>query len=163
MEGPEWVVAALSADAQKPWVPSSFPTHLSCSMAEGCSWCLLSLWKWEVFWVQPLKIVANSCLLYRLTPQYSWGLLALHTGHKPASLPWVTVHFPPCSFSLLSASPVGNSPQVARTFGMTLNSLIIILNDQTAMETHHHNCVCLLHWLFLVNLFFAFVAGWQMR
>lgn len=41
---------------------------------------------------------------------------------------------------------------------MTLNSFIVVLNDQTAVEGHHHNCVCLLHWLFLVNLILAFVS-----
>lgn len=131
-------------------------------MAEGCSWCLVSLQKWEVFWVQPLETQDNSCLLYRLSSRYFWGAPALHPGKKPLCLPWVTVGFPPRSFSLLSASHVGNSPQVARVFGMTLNSLIVVLNDRTAVETHRCNCVCLLHWLFLVNLFLAFVSGWQM-
>lgn len=70
--------------------------------------------------------------------------------------------FPPCPFSLLTASHVGNSPQIARVVRMTLNSLIVILNDQTAVESHHCNCVCLFHWLFLVNLFLAFLSGWQM-
>lgn len=117
--------------------------------------------KWK-FGVQPLKIWANSCLLYRLSPHYFRGASAPHAGNKPACLPWVTVGFLPYTFSLLSASHIGNSPKVARVFRMTLNSLIIVLNDQTAVETHHRNCVCLLHWLFLVNVFLAFVSRWQM-
>lgn len=122
-----------------------------------CGWGLplvswLSL-KWEVFLMWLLKMWAKSCLLYQLSPSIS-----VQVAIQPicsGSL-WV---FHLALFLLLVLFTLETAPKYQSIWNDT--SLIIILNDQTVVETHHCNCVCLLHWLFLVNLFLAFVSGWQ--
>lgn len=82
--------------------------------------------------MQLLTIATNSILLYQL------ALCCMQVPGQlvcPISV-WVS--------TLLSASHAGSSHQVARVFGMSLNSLTLVPNDQTAVEPHHSNCVRLL-------------------
>lgn len=75
------------------------------------------------------KYLEESC------PQHHWGALLCTQ---------LCAHFPPCPYSALSGSHAGNSHQAARGSGAMLNSLIVVSNDQTVVETHCSNCVCLL-------------------